>query len=230
MGRSAPDDVANLVRSWIHIGQLGPGDKLPTERELSAKLGVSRPTLREGLRQLSVEGYLGARRGNAGGTFVTDLARPRSMWLEHARKHPRWVVDWFEFRKAIETRTATLAAQHHTPDELTAIRNAVDDMRRSEDRVAFRQADHSFHLAIAEASGSDRLRSAVLQVRGELFPSADLLDYDCEFSQTTREHAAVLRAIEKGRASAAAKAMETHLEAALRDLLNQLSIENAKRS
>jgi GntR family transcriptional repressor for pyruvate dehydrogenase complex len=219
-GRSAPDDIVTLLRAQIHGGELGPGDRLPNERDLAARLGVSRLTLRQALRTLIGEGYLTSKRGNSGGTFVTDLAQPQLVWLDHARRRPEWIVDLLDFRKAIETRTAMLAAQRASADHLTELRRAVDASAEPTSRGVFRQADHLFHLALADASGSPRLREAMLRARGELFVPVDAVAYEDRFRQTFDEHSAILKAVVERDARSAAAAMEAHLDSSLRDLLH----------
>jgi GntR family transcriptional repressor for pyruvate dehydrogenase complex len=218
-GRSAPDDIATLLRAQINGGEIGPGDRLPNERELASSFGVARLTLRQALRTLIGEGYLTSKRGNNGGTFVTDLAQPQLVWLDRARRHPEWVVDLLDFRKAVETRTAALAAVRASSAHLTEMRRAVDASAEPASRGVFRQADHLFHLSLAEASGSPRLRAAMLRARGELFVPVDAVAYEDRFRQTFDEHSVILAAVAAGDPAAAAAAMESHLDSSLHDLL-----------
>lgn len=222
-GRSAPDDIASLIRAQINGGQLGPGDRLPNERELAAQLGVARLTLRQALRLLIGEGYLTSKRGNSGGTFVTDLSQPQLVWLERVRRHPEWAVDLIEFRKAVEERTAVLAASRATSEQLQAMQVSVAEAAEPASRGVFRQADHRFHTTVAEASGSPRLLAAVVQARGELFVPVDAIQYQDRFRETCEEHAVILDAIQRRDAAAAAAAMEAHLESSLRDLLDMVA-------
>ncbi|MCW2743106.1 MAG: FadR family transcriptional regulator [Blastococcus sp.] len=222
-GRSAPDDIASLIRAQINGGQLSPGDRLPNERELAVQLGVARLTLRQALRLLIGEGYLSSKRGNSGGTFVTDLSQPHLVWLERVRRHPEWAVDLIEFRKAVEERAAVLAASRATDEQLQAMRVSVAEAAEPASRGVFRQADHRFHATVAEASGSPRLLAAVVQARGELFVPVDAIQYRDRFTQTCEEHAAILDAIQRHDAAAAAAAMEAHLESSLRDLLDMVA-------
>jgi DNA-binding FadR family transcriptional regulator len=222
IGRSAPDDIADRLRARVNSGQLGPGDRLPNERVLAAEFGVARLTLREGIKRLTEEGYITSRRGNTGGTFVTDLSQPQSAWLVRMRRHPERAYDLMEYRKAVETRAAALAAQHRTESQVTILHASVEAVRQPGSRRVFRAADHEFHLTIGEACGSPRLRDAILAARGELFMPADTLDYEDHFAQTWREHRAITRAIEAGHGAAASRAMERHLDGSLRDLRDLL--------
>src|SRR3954451_14159986 len=72
--------VSDYLRRIVHRGELGPGDRLPAERQLAVCLGGGRVTLREALQERETEGYLVRRRGVTGGAFVTDLGRPFAAW------------------------------------------------------------------------------------------------------------------------------------------------------
>jgi DNA-binding FadR family transcriptional regulator len=222
LGRSMPADLAEMLRSQIHGGQLGPGDRLPNERDLAASLGVGRITVREAIRLLVVEGYLVSKRGNSGGTFVSDLAQPHRAWIERVRREPQWVVDLIEYRKAVEMRAAELAASRRTQADLAEMRAAIDEGTEPESRRIFRQADHRFHVAMADASGSSRLRTAIVQARGELFLPTDKLVFSDHFTQTRDEHTAILEAIAAGDPDAARSAAEVHLQGSLQDFLDMV--------
>lgn len=68
-----PQNVAEHLRILIHRGEVGPGDRLPAERELAEQLGVARMSLRDAIKVLQADGYVEVRRGARGGTFVTGL-------------------------------------------------------------------------------------------------------------------------------------------------------------
>jgi GntR family transcriptional regulator, transcriptional repressor for pyruvate dehydrogenase complex len=220
LGRSMPSDLADTLRSRIHGGQLGPGDRLPNERDLAASLGVGRITVREAIRVLVDDGYLVSKRGNSGGTFVSDLAQPHRAWLERIRRDPHWIVDLIEYRKAVEMRAAELAASRRSAAQLTEMRRAIKEGSTPSSRSAFRQADHRFHLAVADASGSERLAQAIVRARGELFVPTDQLVFHDHYTQTKDEHTEILTAIKDRDPAAARAAAEAHLEASLRDFLD----------
>ncbi|MGH3327699.1 MAG: FadR/GntR family transcriptional regulator, partial [Streptomycetales bacterium] len=94
--------VAEYLRSLIHRGELGPGDRLPAERELAERLGVARVSLREAIRILQDGGYVEVRRGARGGTFVTELRRPVEDWRARMREHTGEIDDIIDFRTALE--------------------------------------------------------------------------------------------------------------------------------
>lgn len=211
---SAPA-LADDLRARIHRGELGPGDRLPAERELAGDLGVSRQRLRDALRELEGEGYLLSRRGAHGGWFVTELARPFAAWAARSRHD---IDDMVDFRLAVECRAAALAAGRRSRQDLRAMTDAVEALTDAEPR-AYRLADVAFHSAVALAARSERLFAAVERARGELFEPVEELWHDHRTSESQESHRAVLDAIEASDPEAAAKAMADHIETTRRELL-----------
>jgi DNA-binding FadR family transcriptional regulator len=222
LGRSMPNDLAEQLRSQINGGRLGPGDRLPNERDLATMLGVGRITVREAIRILVDEGYLISKRGNSGGTFVSDLAKPQRLWLERIRQDPTWFIDLIEYRKAVEMRAAELAAKRRSREHLAEMKAAIKQGTEPESRHAFRQADHLFHVTMAQASGSERLLEAIERARGELFVPVDRMSFDDHYEQNRAEHGLILDAIRKRDAAAARDAVEQHLQASLQDFMDMV--------
>lgn len=219
-GRLLPADIARRMRTRINAGELSPGDRLDNERDLAASFGVARTTIREAIRILVENGYLVSKRGNGGGTFVSDLGEPQHAWLRQIREDPEWITDLIEYRKAIEVRAAALAAARRSADDLDAMRAAIEASTNPGSRGEFRQADHRFHVAVARASGSERLLQAVIRARGELFVPTDQLAFHDHFARTHDEHDRIRAAIEDGDATAASTATEEHLQSSLQDFLD----------
>ena len=223
MRRSAVDEVADLLRGRIHRGELSSGDGLPAEREFASELGVARITLRGALARLQEEGYLEARRGVAGGSFVTELTRPYRQWLARMQEDRQDLEDLIEYRLAVERQTATLAAKRASRDDLQRMSAAIDMLSEDDGAEAFRRADSAFHSALATASQSPRLSAASDEARGELFAPTDQLIYDIRGESTRVEHQRILDAVKAGDPVTAADAVEQHLattRAALRQLLD----------
>jgi GntR family transcriptional regulator, transcriptional repressor for pyruvate dehydrogenase complex len=222
LGRSRPADLAEHLRAQIHSGVLGPGDRLPNERDLAAALGVGRITVREAIRTLVQDGYVVSKRGNSGGTFVSDLTAAQQAWTEKVRRDPDWAVDLIEYRKAVEIRAAELAAHRASEVDLAEMTAAIEQGTTPATRSAFRAADHLFHVAMASASGSTRLVDATVQARGELFVPVDLLPFDDHYAQTREEHGRILEAIRAHDPAAARRAVEEHLDGSLRDFMHMV--------
>ena len=207
---AAHEVVADRLRRSIALGEVVPGERLPAERTLASNLGVSRLTVREALRVLQEEGALVTRRGPAGGAFVTE----RSRGLEPAR-----VIEVFEYRLAVETTAAELAARRRSAEDLARLAECRRALRESADAGAFRRADSAFHLAVADASGNGMLRTSIEDARAATFDSFDAQPFRVLRDATARGHDAVALAIEAGDGAAAAAAMAEHLRAARDEVL-----------
>ncbi|BBF99763.1 GntR family transcriptional regulator [Pseudonocardia saturnea] len=204
--------VADHLRTLIHQGKVGPGERLPPERELAEQLGVARISLREAIRQLRAEGYVDVRRGATGGTYVTELHQPAAAWRARMRTQDGEIDDILDFRIALETETAVLAARRHQPDDLVALQEAIDALRAVDGRATFRHADSQFHLGLARAARSDRLAEAIQSSRGDLFSPHDLLPFAEPVRETIADHRQILDAVAARDADRAARTMREHLD------------------
>lgn len=161
--------IAELLRA-IRLGQYLVGDKLPAERELAARIKVSRATLRQALGELQTAGIVTVRRGRYGGTFVARL--PSVATAE--RIDPAELDDAVRFRHILETAAARIVAERElTPDEVASLRSAEQECRSSlgdQEEVAGEQAEQSAGQADHEAAqpdgGAERFR--VLDARFHL--------------------------------------------------------------
>jgi len=153
-GRRAQALAARIAEA-IWSGELAVGDRVPPERDLGARLDLSRPTVRAALRDLRGEGLLEVRRGRAGGSFVrTDLVPERL--LPPLPGPPPDVLELLEARRAVEVQVAVLAAIHATEADLIALTQIVDRQRRApHDWEAGIQLDVRFHLQLARAAHNE---------------------------------------------------------------------------
>jgi GntR family transcriptional regulator, transcriptional repressor for pyruvate dehydrogenase complex len=213
-----PQGVAAHLRNLIHRGELGPGDRLPPERELAAQLGVARISLREGIKILQDGGYLDVRRGYNGGIFVTELTKPFAEWRARLREQTHEIDDIIDYRLGLETFAAALAAKRRTSADLSAMRRAISDIGRSDSRAAFRLADSMFHAGLARAAANTRLENGILHTRGELFSPHDLLDFAEPVEESRRDHQAIYEAIRSRQPDEAADRMRQHIERTRRQL------------
>jgi len=167
--RSTAELVVGVVRGQIERGQLRPGQQLPPERELAARLGVSRPSVRTGLRTLATMGIVRTRHGS--GTYVTDGpprldVRPLRML---AALHGFKVEHLEEARRLLEISVAGLAAERAGGDHLSSMAEQVSGMFASvEDPQGFAAHDARFHRAVAAAGGNPIL-AAVVEMITRLF-------------------------------------------------------------
>jgi DNA-binding FadR family transcriptional regulator len=154
--------VAGVLRRWVALGVYGPGDRLPTERELAEMLGVGRATVREAIRLLADEGLFATSRGRSGGTVVLDDSGRSSRGIATASLQQD-VCDNFDFRLGIEPMAARLAAERAGRTERQRI-CALSCGDATSYRM-FRTLDSRFHLAVVNAADNRLLLAAVEQSR-----------------------------------------------------------------
>ena len=214
-GNPFEETVGRLAHA-IKLGLVPPGGRLPPERELSARLGVSRVTLRGAIRALQQAGYIESKRGRNGGSFViwdgkaTNPRDARSIALGMGGQ----LLDQIRYRMALEPGAAYLAAQA----QLTAVQRAAIARAAEEVRAAapdtYRTADVRLHLAIADAAGSPSLAAAIADVQmaiSDLLAAIPRLPEALEHSQA--QHDRIVRAVLAGDAEGARMAMTDHLAA-----------------
>jgi GntR family transcriptional repressor for pyruvate dehydrogenase complex len=209
----AVDLVTAHVRRLIERGELRPGDRLPTERELAAQLGVSRPTVRTSLRALSTMGVVQSRQG--AGTFITD--GPPALASEPlgllAALHGLNRDGLFEARLVLEVGSSALAAERASGDDLAAMSEEVTGMFASiGEPLTFLRHDVRFHRAIAAASGNPVL-GVLIDMLGSLFYErrSETIQRATDLRETAEAHRRIYQAIRARNRDAAIEAMGEHL-------------------
>ena len=205
--------IADQIRAMIGNGEVASGARLPAERDLARQLGVSRPSLREALIALEIEGLLDVRVGS--GIYVSQPGeRGRGAELAGA-SGPFEVI---RARWMIEGECAALAAKNGTAQQLRAIRKSHADLEKEAKRHHNPlDADRAFHFRIAEATGNSALELVVQtlwdQRVGPLYRALEpKLEYPAMAEETTDEHANVLAAILARKPAAARTAMRHHMD------------------
>lgn len=208
---NAFEDCVERVLSALRLGIVSPGERLPAERELAARLGVSRTTLREALRSLGDAGWLEVRRGRHGGAFVTER-RPGPQIGQTPPISAAAVEDALALRRVLDLGAVELAAA--VPLSASArdgLRAALAECDRAGPE-RYRPADSRLHLAIAELSGSPSLVAAAADARvriNDLLDAIPLLERN--IAHSNKQHEQIVKAIVRGQAAAARAAMEEHL-------------------
>ena len=205
--------IADQLMQMIVRGEHPPGTRLPAERELAAQLGVSRPSVREALIALEVEGAVEVR----GGAGVFVLAAHRTPHTDPQAPAPG-PFDLLHARHVVESECASLAAKQASPEQLAAMKRALEEMRSTptHNEVSL-EADARFHLTIAEASANSALLMLAKQLwntrRGPLY-----MQFESHFQgreiwrQAVEEHATILNAIVSRDSTAARNAMRKHIK------------------
>lgn len=221
--------IAEQIVQLIRRGEYRPGARLPPERDLARLLKVSRPSVREALIALEVEGYVEVRVGS--GVYVTR-ARPPS------RRAERVVGDSGPFeliaaRRLLESECAALAARRATPAQIKRMKGALAAMDRDRRRAVMPiENDRRFHLEIADACGNSALALTVRtlweQRAGPLFVTLENhFDTPDLWEAAIAEHEHVMAAIESHDAAAARAAMRRHLDHAARRFQRSWSASRA---
>jgi DNA-binding FadR family transcriptional regulator len=206
----ASDNAERYLRSLIYSGLMGPGDRLPPERELSAQLGIATVTLRAALRSLEDAGLIVVRLGAHGGSYVSDVETLQRKWHEWATSHQDQLRQILEFRGPIDILTASLAAERRTPAELEAIEVAI--RMHAENSPAAVRWHLAFHDALSAASHNAYLQWAALIVRGELFVPVDRVMQEEGFDEILGLHRRLLAAVRDRDSARAEEEMRLHLE------------------
>lgn len=216
--------VAEQLREAILDGDLPAGEPLPTERELSAQFGVSRPTVREALRVLQAEGLVAG--GGATSPMrpgVPDEVSSESMraaltHLVRLRRVP--LSDLVELRCALEASALVRASRGPLPGPLAEARRALREMREmlrgALDVAAFHEADVRFHVALVAASGNQATHAIMAALRESIAEHLiAALEARSEpgavIRRLTAEHEAILAAVEAGEGEVAAGRVRAHI-------------------
>jgi GntR family transcriptional repressor for pyruvate dehydrogenase complex len=203
------EQVAEQITTWIAENGLQPGDRIPPERELATRLGVSRATLSQALVALEVIGVVAVRHGD--GTIVTEPRTGRI--VEAIRAHANRLPEIIETRDALETKIAALAAARRTEDDLRRIDSALDAMEADiEAGGRGVEGDERFHGAVTAAAHSLLLARLMGEI-SELIKETRIES----LSQPERPraslagHRAIAEAIRVGDPEAASEAMHAHV-------------------
>jgi DNA-binding FadR family transcriptional regulator len=233
---NAFEETVERLLTVIKLGLIGPGERLPAQRELASQLGISRLTLRDAISELRQAGYVECRRGRFGGTFstYTPPVPGKDELRRLAREDGDKLADALTFRHAVETGAAEALAQQHArpagprteprpravplrPRDVPLRPREVLLSRLSDVNGAspqdYRRLDTLFHLSIAELTGSSLLAAACTDARMRL---NDLLNaipvLRRNIAHTAGQHAAIVDAILAGDAELARRAVSEHLE------------------
>jgi GntR family transcriptional regulator, transcriptional repressor for pyruvate dehydrogenase complex len=190
---TASDKAENVLRALIFSGQLGPGDKLPSERELATQLNTSRPTLRTALRALEALGFIVVRIGSKGGFWINDpetISRRWNDWM-HANKHQ--IDQMLDFRRWVEVEVARRAAERRTTDDVKILEACCDPP--CADRLSLVRWHFGLHDALAAAAHNKYLEHAMATIRGQLFAPVDTRPVEARVDDVVSVHVPLVAAV-----------------------------------
>jgi len=221
--------IAEQIVQLIRRGEYRPGERLPPERDLARQLKVSRPSVREALIALEVEGYVEVRVGS--GVYVTRHRPPnRRADPLSGDSGPFEVI---AARRLLESECAALAARKATPAQIKRMKSALAAMDRDRRHSVMPvENDRRFHLEIADACGNSALALTVRtlweQRAGPLFVTLENhFDTPNLWQAAIAEHNAVMAAIEEHDSAAARAAMRRHMDHAAKRFQRSWSARTA---
>jgi DNA-binding FadR family transcriptional regulator len=219
--------IADQIAGLIAKGEFPNGSRLPAERELASKLGVSRASVREAIISLEIAGLVEVRVGT--GIFV----KARTASGSGAKDAGPGPFELLNARKLIEGEIAALAAKHATAPDIDGLRASVERMDANVDDFAIREdADRDFHLRIAKATRNGSLELVVegmWEQRAELWGRMQQHFHTRDLAHATvRDHSAIVKAIAAHDPDGARAAMHRHMARVVREF--QRGLDDAARA
>ena len=216
--RKAYEQVADQLRELILSGEVAPDQRLPNEAALAAQFGVSRPTIREALRELSAVSLIRTTKGAGGGSFVSvptvdHISRSLSANMHLLSRSEHVSLDEFlEARDLLEVAAARLAATRRTEQDLEKLRGAIPGSRAELARDEQFNYNKAFHSSLVLAAGNTLLSICAQPVFGVLQSNLKHSTLSRRFHQHVNDdHRVLVETLEAGDADAAAQQMHEHL-------------------
>lgn len=217
------EEIIRQIKTLIAEGQLRSGDRLPPERDLAEKFGVSRASVREGLRALQSMGHIEIRAGE--GTFVKEISvealiEPLALVILTQREA---VAELFEARTILEPPIAALAARRASPEEIQEMEHILEEQAKeiAAGKTGVRQ-DAAFHTAIASAAHNRSISRIVATLMDLLVESREeSLHIPGRPQRSHEDHRRILSAIRGGEEAGAREAMLNHVVAVERLVTRQ---------
>jgi GntR family transcriptional repressor for pyruvate dehydrogenase complex len=219
------ENICQQLVSSIASGELPPGGKLPSERELMEMFSVGRSSVREALRALTLLGLVETKQGY-GACVATNTGEylGRSItWSSLAGLHSN--LEIVEAREVIESGVVQLAAERATSDDVDLLEQQLTAMEdHLSDLSVFADMDVNFHTTLAETAGNRLLSQSIVSLRGLLHQSIleDLKKSSDMARLSLDQHREIVEAIKKGDANLAGQAMRYHLRDVSGRLLHRI--------
>lgn len=198
--------LADRIMTAIALGEFTPGQRLPSERDLAAQLGVSRTTVRDALARVVAAGLLEVRRGRSGGAFVRRPWTTESARAVRSTLGPRWeeMQYAFDMRLLVEGLVARTAAERRDRSDEREIRAALARYEGAETLADAQAADIRLHHAIAKAAKNPRLLAAREQLLSEVSIGFAVEPFTAEvYARALPQHQRLTEAVTAGDADAA---------------------------
>jgi DNA-binding FadR family transcriptional regulator len=212
-GRRVFEEAIDQIADAVRVGDVRVGDRLPSERELSALMGISRPTLREAIKVLVDAGLLDVQPGPGGGMYVKSDIVPRGLMQERSDIRVDEVFGILEARRLLEPRVAQLAGLYGSEDDYDTMQHSIDLQREVRgDRDRFIQLDTRFHVAMARATRNATLITLMRHLLRRVEIARDMaIRVPHEPERAIALHELTLSAIKTGNPDLIDSAMDQHL-------------------
>ncbi|MDX9871524.1 MAG: FadR/GntR family transcriptional regulator [Clostridia bacterium] len=206
------DSIIKQIFEMISQGNIAPGQKLPSERDLAEALTVSRPSIREAMRSLRTMGLIDVRMGD-GMYLKEDMEKLSDFRIKNLLKKYS-ILELTEARKLLEVEICTLAAERATEEHRELIRSAFyDTLRFKNDPEAFLKADFEYHMTIAEAAQNKYLAEMLYTTRDLIIDGyQDVVRMPGQDDMIKKCHFYIMNAIIAGDKDEARRVMQYHLE------------------
>ncbi len=215
------EGVVDAIKEMIADEDFAPGDKFYSENELTAKLEVSRSSIREAVRILEATGHLSVKHGK--GIFILDAeAQPYDAFVNWLKSNDRSLREHFEIRLIIEPQTARLAALNSTQEEAAVLAEVhvqfVENARLGLTAEAI-HCDREFHKLLGKATHNKMLFALTRSMTTSMFDDwVSSLHTPGRIQKTVGEHGSILEAVKSRNGDAARDHMDAHLRNAIRDI------------
>jgi GntR family transcriptional regulator, transcriptional repressor for pyruvate dehydrogenase complex len=208
IGRRTFEEAIDQIAYAVHVGDLKVGDRLPAERQLAARMEISRPTLREAIAVLAQAGIVTVALGSRGGTIIKSDSVPAHLLDRGVQTRVSEVAHVLEARRLFEPQVAQLAASYATSEDFVRLRHTIDGQRSAHDRDELGKWDERFHIALARATRNP----AVVQIMRDLLrklPIAWDMEHDVDLG--TGMHERTIEALISKDPDAIDAVMDEHL-------------------
>lgn len=208
------ESIIDQIREEIVSGRLKPGDKLPTERELAEQIGVSRPPVREAIKQLIYGGFLESSQGS--GTYVKSVTGNifTDPLKEQIKTSKRAFNELAVLRGNMEKWAVAEACKNGTPEQLEKLSVIVEQMKNPDNLTDFINLDLEFHRIIAEMTQNTIYLHLISSISNLLIPlyQADGFSTDLDMEEFTAVHINIFEAIKGHDRDSSESAMQAHVD------------------
>jgi len=223
-------NIVQQIRNAILAGELKPGDRLPSEKDLAITFKVSKASLREAIRSLEALGLVEVMQGVSGGVFIreVDLETARNSMFNYIFFQKPSIQEFTQLRLLIESHMAAVAAEQATEEDLEFFEDNLEQTRKQLNSGAFYyKLDTAFHHRIAAISNNrlivfviDSLKNAIVNLKLQL-------DLDSRFSVGVFEsHQRIVEALRRRDAQSAREEMSKHILTVEEELLTRYDLES----